>query len=62
MHPIPLEYTVAIALERSPAQPRPWLTASRILLVATAELLVHGMSGFGRPVRLDRRSGRRVTR
>ena len=53
---------MAIALERSPSQPRPWLTASRILLVATAELLVHGMSGFGRPVRLDRRSGRRVTR
>lgn len=53
---------MAIALEHSPAQPRPWLTASRILLVASAELLLHGVSSFGQPTRLDRRSGRRVAR
>ena len=51
---------MAIALERAPTNPRPWLSASRVLLIASRDLLLHGLTGFGRPCRLSRRSGRLV--
>jgi len=42
---------MAIALERAPAAPRPWLRASRVLLVAAGSMFCHGVTGFGRPAR-----------
>lgn len=53
---------MAIAIERAPSAPRPWLSASRVLLIASAELFAHGITGLGRPMRLSARSGRRVRR
>lgn len=51
---------MAITLERAPAAPRPWLRASRVLLVATGSMFCHGVTGFGRPARLCRHTGRLV--
>jgi len=51
---------MAIALERAPAHPRSLINAGRVLLIASRELLVHGLTGFGRPCRISRRSGRLV--
>jgi hypothetical protein len=51
---------MAIAIERAVPSPRPWLTASRVLLIASGELLIHGIAGRGRRARLSRRNGRLV--
>ncbi|MEO8541135.1 MAG: hypothetical protein ABI577_15440 [bacterium] len=49
---------MAIAFERAVASPRPWLTATRVLLLVTTELFVHGIAGRGRPARIVRATGR----
>lgn len=49
---------MTIALERAPTHPRPWLSASRVLIIASRDLLLHGLAGLGRPCRISRRPGR----
>jgi hypothetical protein len=49
---------MALVHERTAQTPRPWLTASRILLVASAGMVIHGLIGRGQPLSVARKSGR----
>lgn len=51
---------MTFAIPCAPAAPQPWLVAGRVLLTASCGLLIHGLTGRGRPVRLCRRSGKLV--
>lgn len=53
---------MAIAVERTPTAPGPWLAAGRVLLIASGELLLHAIVGFGRPFELSMGRGRQVHR
>lgn len=51
---------MTVPFHRATPSPRPWLTAGRILLVASAEMFIHGVTGHGRPARLSPHTGKVV--